>query len=196
MKTIYLTIISSFFLFVSINVSSQTELKNDTYKKNYLGFSAQFYPAGIIPTINYEHFVSEKASFLYRLGANITDRKDFSSENNNEEGAGFGGSFGYRRHFLFNKGRFILGFNTDAWNLWIDWKDNIGLPNETSGTSYIFVLQPWLEAGYFFNLKNTPSKIGITAGFGREINIITNGDDVAQDWIGSISIQYTFALKS
>ncbi len=188
-------IIYSLLLLTTMSLYSQTDIKNKAYKQNYLGVSAQFYPAGIIPTINYEHFVSENASFLYRLGANITDRKDFSSEHDNEKGAGFGGSFGYRRHFLFNKGNLIIGFNTDAWNLWIDWKDNIGLANEITGTSSVFVLQPWLEAGYFFNLKSTASKIGITAGFGREINVITNGEDVAQDWIGSISIQYKFALK-
>ena len=65
----------------------------------------------------------------------------------------------------------------------------------TSGTTYTLVVQPWLEAGYFFNLKNSSSQIGITSGFGREINAISDGKDVAQGWIASVSVQYLISLK-
>ncbi len=167
---------------------------SQTSNKTYFGASAQFYPAGIIATLNSEHFITEKTSLVYRLGGNFVNRQDFSNQNDNEKGSGFGGSFGYRKHFPLKKGSIVVGFNTDVWNLWIDWKNNIGTPNETSGTTYTLVLQPWLEAGYFFNLKNTTSKLGVTAGFGREINAITNGKDVAQDWIASLSVQYQFSL--
>lgn len=160
-----------------------------------LGLSVQLYPAGIIPTINLERYITENESLLFRLGANIVDRQDFSDENDQEEGGGFGGSFGYRKHFPLNKGKIVAGAHLDVWNLWIDWEDNLGTPNESSGTTYTLTLQPWLEAGYFFNIKNSASQLGITAGFGREINAITNGADVAQDWIGSLSLQYYFKLK-
>lgn len=167
--------------------------QSDPGRRTDLGLSVQAYPAGIIPTINAEHYLAEASSLLFRLGANITDRQDFSDENDEEEGAGFGGSFGYRKHFPVGKGKVIAGFNTDIWNLWIDWRDGINTPNPSSGTTYILVLQPWLEAGYFLDL-NTSSRIGITAGFGREINVVTSGDDVAQDFIASISLQYYFSL--
>ena len=127
------------------------------------------------------------------MGGNFTDRQDFSDENDHEEGSGFGGSFGYRRHFPLAKGRLVAGLHLDAWNLWIDWEDSNARP--ISGTTYTLVLQPWLEAGYFFPIKNSASQIGITAGFGREINAITSGEEVAQDWIASLSLHYLFSLS-
>ncbi len=159
-----------------------------------LGLSVQLYPAGIIPTVNLEHYIKEDASILLRLGANITDRQDFSDENDEEEGAGFGATAGYRKHFEMTKGKIIAGLNLDLWNLWIDWRDDVGTVDERSGTSYVFVVQPWLEGGYFFDFRNSDSQLGITLGFGREINLITNGDEVAQDFIGSISLQYMFGF--
>jgi len=161
--------------------------------KNHIGLSAQFYPAGFIPTGNFEHFFNEKSSLVFRLGFNFTDRQDFSDENETEEGEGFGGSFGYRKHFPAGKGRIIAGLNFDIWGLNIDWTDTIN-GNEASGQTDILVLQPWLETGYFLPIKNSNSQLGITLGFGREINVVTNGDDVAQGFIGSLSLQYLFQL--
>lgn len=186
-------IIAMLFLYVS-NSYSQNVTDEDSINKTNFGLSAQFYPAGIIATLNAEHYIEENSSLIFRLGGNFVDRKDFSDENDNEKGSGFGGSFGYRKHFPLKKGRIVLGLNIDAWNLWINWKNNIGEVNAASGTTYTLVLQPWLESGYFFNLKNSSSKIGITAGFGREINAITNGKDVEQDWIASLLLQYQFSL--
>ena len=172
----------------SQNADKQTSKKSRT---NY-GVSLQVYPAGVIPTVNAELYQNEKYSWLFRVGANLTNRRDFSDFHDEEKGGGFGGSAGYRRHIpLANKDELIVGLNTDLWNLWINYADNVGEPIETSGRTYILVLQPWLEGGYFFNLKNT-SKLGITVGFGREFNVITSGEEVEQDLIGSISLQYMF----
>lgn len=173
---------------------SYAQTKEKHSYNNLYGVSFQFYPAGIIATLNAEHFISDNTSLVYRLGGNFANRKDFSNENDHETGSGFGGSLGFKKHFPQKKGSLVAGFNLDVWNLWIDWENNIGLQNETSGTTYTLVAQPWFEAGYLFNLKNTSSKLGLTAGFGREINAITNGKDVAQDWIASLSIQYQFSL--
>lgn len=181
-------------LFISSIAFSQTVQNQNNDGRTDIGLSVQLYPAGIIPTVNLERYLSENSSLLFRLGGNFADRQDFSDVNDNEEGSGFGGTIGYHKHYPLKKGEIIAGFNTDLWNLWIDWRDGIGTPNETSGTTYTLVLQPWLEAGYFFNLNNTKSKLGITAGFGREINVITNGEEVAQDWIASLSLQYKFQL--
>lgn len=185
-----LTIFASILFVGAVSVCASQTLEN----KTLFGLSAQFYPAGIITTINAEHFTTENTSFVYRLGGNFVNRQDFSNENDNETGGGFGGSVGFRKHFPQKKGNFIAGLNLDIWNLWIDWKNDIGLQNQTSGNTYTLVLQPWLEAGYFFNLKNTSSQLGFTAGFGREINAITNGKDVAQDWIASLTVQFQFTL--
>ncbi len=174
---------------------SQTAVKETNNKRMDLGVSVQLYPAGIIPTLNLERYLTERSSLVYRLGANIVDRQDFSDENDEEKGEGFGGSFGYRKHFPLKKGKVIAGINMDIWNLWIDWENDPNSLNMTSGTTYTLVLQPWLEAGYFFDLKNSSSQIGISAGFGREINVITDGKDVEQGWIASVSVQYLFSLK-
>ena len=176
------------------SVTNAQNLANDKpVKRTDLGISVQLYPAGVIPTINLEHYISENSSLLFRLGGNFTDRQDFSDENDHEEGAGFGGSFGYRRHFPLAKGKIVAGLHFDAWNLWIDWEDSNTSP--ISGTTYTLVLQPWLEAGYFIPIKNSSSQIGITAGFGSEINAITSGEEVAQDWIASLSLHYLFSLS-
>ena len=176
-----------FFLAIFLTNAQQAPAKNT------IGLSAQFYPAGFIPTGNFEHFLNEGSSLIFRLGFNFTDRQDFSDENETEEGEGFGGSFGYRKHFPLGKGRIIAGLNVDLWDLTIDWTDTIN-GNATSGETDILVLQPWLEGGYFIPIKNSNSQLGITLGFGREINVVTNGDDVAQGFIGSVSLQYLLQL--
>jgi len=174
-------------------LGAQTSNENQK-PSSFYGISVQAYPAGIIATANLERYISENTSLLFRIGANFTDRQDFSSENDAEEGEGFGGGFGYRKHFPLKTGEVVAGINIDIWNLWIDWRDDVGTTNERSGRTYILVLQPWLEAGYFLPIKNTSAQIGLTLGFGREINVITNGDEVAQDWIASASLHYKFRL--
>ena len=177
--------------FVFSFVALAQDNSQQTNNKVNLGVSIQAYPAGIIPTVNLELFTSEKSSFLFRLGYNIVDRQDFSEFNDTETGGGFGGSVGYRRHFPLNKGKIIAGFNTDIWNLDIDWTEEFS-DFSLSGTTNTLVVQPWLEAGYIYPFKK--SEIGITAGFGREINVITNGEEVEQGFIASILLQYSFSL--
>lgn len=192
MKVHQLILIIIFCITSTLSFSQNTKDQKPEHNSTF-GVSVQVYPSGIIPTINFEYYLTKNTSLQYRLRANIIDRQDYSNENDEEKGLGFGGSFGYRYHVLLKKNEFIIGANLDLWNTWIDWKNNINAI-QTSGNTYTLVLQPWLEAGYFFKLKNT-SKIGFTGGFGREINIISNGKDVAQGWIGSLSIQYYFASK-
>ena len=179
------------FLALGSTWSLKAQKKDDF--KNTLGLSAQVYPAGFIPTINYEHFLNGPSSLLFRFGGNFVDRQDFSDVNETEEGSGFGGTIGYRRHFSLTKGKLVAGLNFDIWNLNIDWTDG---PSNTPnfGRTRTLFLQPWVEGGYFFKIKNTGSQLGVTLGFGREINAITDGEDVAQGFIGSISLQYIIEL--
>ncbi|MFZ1677750.1 MAG: hypothetical protein WAT91_10785, partial [Saprospiraceae bacterium] len=95
-----------------------------------LGVSLQLYPAGIISTIDADLSQNKNASLVVRLGGNFADRKDFSRFHDHEQGAGFGGTLGYRKHFILPKGEFIAGLNTDLWNLWINWKDEGGFIGE------------------------------------------------------------------
>ncbi|MFS4456311.1 hypothetical protein [Maribacter sp. 2304DJ31-5] len=187
-------IIPAISLFFILQAYGQNTQKNSGIDHDgvRLGVSAQFYPAGFIPTVTVEPFLSEDWSLLFRAGANITDRRDFSDENITEEGNGFGGSAGIRKHFPLSTGKIVTSFITDVWSLKIDWTDNDGTP--ISGTTDVVVVQPYLEAGYFYPFKNTTSEVGATIGFGREINVVTNGDDVAQGFILSLALQYNFGL--
>lgn len=189
--------ISRFGLIVILFLSSLSIQAQQTtdYEKLRLGVSAQFYPAGFIPTVVVEPFLSEKWSLLFRAGGNFTDRQDFSEFNDNEEGSGFGGSAGIRRHFPVGVGTVVASFITDVWSLDIEWTnfDDTGAV-ESFGTTDITVLQPYLEGGYFYPFKNSSSQIGATLGFGREINVVTEGAEVAQDFILSLSLQYNFGL--
>lgn len=180
------------FLIISLGIPVTVKAQQEP-SKFLLGASIQAYPAGIIPTINLEHQVKENQSIVYRIGVNIIDRQDFSEENDNETGFGYGGSAGYRLHFPTGKNEFIAGINLDLWNTRIDWQDNLDTAAPTSGTTDTFVVQPWLEGGYFLHLNDT-SKLGVTAGFGREINVITDGDAVGQGFIASLSLQYYIRL--
>ncbi len=181
------------FLVILLSLVSLTAQDNPD-KRTDLGLSVQVYPAGVIPTVNVEHYFNEKSSLLIRAGLNIVDRQDFSDFNETEEGTGYGGSIGYRKHFPSGKGKFIAGLNLDVWSLTIDWTDVGPADDLISGSTYTLVIQPWLEGGYFLPIKNTKSQIGLTLGFGREINAITSGDEVEQGFIASILLQYTFQL--
>lgn len=160
-----------------------------------LGISFQIYPAGLISCITYENYFSKNASLVFRLGYNYADRKDFSPYNDNEKGSGFGGSTGYRKHFQLKKGKIVLGLNCDIWNMWINWQNDIGEPNYTKGQSYTLVVQPWVEGGYFIYSKSNSIQFGITTGFGREINVITDGKDVGQGWMNSILIHVNYVFR-
>jgi hypothetical protein len=178
---------------VSTKASSEN-IDSNKAKRTDLGLSVQWYPAGIITTLNSELFSENKSSMLLRLGGNFANRRDYSPYNDNEKGSGFGGTLGYRWHFYGKCGCFVAGFNTDIWNAWINWKNDIGQANQTQGRTYTLVIQPWIEAGYFANINKSPFQIGLSTGFGRELNIVTKGKAVGQGWINSVSIQIQYSF--
>lgn len=185
------TILFILIIYSCAEMSAQENSANPIY----IGAAVQFYPAGIISTVHADIMIQEKNSIYLRFGGNYANRQDFSNFNDNEKGGGFGGSVGYRRHFLLKKGKLIAGFNTDIWNLWIRWKNEIGTAFQTKGTTYTLVLQPWVEGGYFYPIKSSSIQIGITAGFGKEFNVITDGKKVEADWIGSLKLHFQMALQ-
>ncbi|MEM9648435.1 MAG: hypothetical protein AAF969_08135 [Bacteroidota bacterium] len=187
-------VILGLLLYISGVGAAYSQDNKDTAAQTTLGVSAQLYPAGFIPTLNLEHALNENSSLLVRVGANIVDRKDFSDVNLTEEGEGFGGSVGFRKHYPSGKGKFIAGLNLDIWSLNIDWTDVGPADAPISGSTYTLVIQPWLEGGYFLPIKNTKSQLGLTLGFGREINAITSGEEVEQGFIGSLLLHYQIIL--
>jgi hypothetical protein len=194
MKTCFVIFLVVLILFDNDSFS-QIPKNEINSRKTDIGFGLQFYPAGIITTVNAEIFLEEKSSLFFRSGGNFIDRKDFSTYNENEKGIGFGSTIGYRTYFNIKKGSLVYGLYTDFWSLWINWKNNTNDVNQTQGKTYILVLQPWAEAGYFFNIKQSRVDLGISTGFGREINIVTKGKQVEQGWINSVLLHVEYSIR-
>jgi hypothetical protein len=166
--------------------SNQSAYAQNPPGKWYLGVEFQAYPAGIIPGITGEYQWSETSSLVFRVGANLADRQDFSGLNDDETGWGPGGTVGYR--YQFKNTGWYLGARTDFWWMKIDWQDADEVP--ASGTTRIGVLQPTLEGGYCWNRELWKFGVGTAQGF--EINVISRGEDVGQ---GFISLIQLFAVR-
>jgi len=154
--------------------------------QNTLGPKIQVYPAGYI--------VSAKAAKVGRTnewnvqtGYNFARRQDFG-RHDNEEGGGPGLGIGYRKYLSSSAKGIYLGANMDVWLLRIDWRDRITTfpaPAFDTGTTHITVLQPTVGAGYQYLSVSGLWSASAGVAFGREWNIITNGEPVGQ---GGISL--------
>ena len=182
------------FLFLSITASAQQD-SLQTAPQHHIGLSAQLYPAGYILTSMGTFDLNKSSVVIARIGVNLADRKDFSPYNDNEIGWGFGATIGYRKIIAIKYGEIFGGINLDLWNMWIDWRNDIGKLKETNGKTYTFVVQPWVELGYQYMFKNTPIKVGASFGFGREINVITNGKNVGQGWMRSLTLSILYRIR-
>ena len=181
-----------FMLVITIRLNAQENMTSDQ-KTIQIGAELQFYPAGYMPTITANFFVKEHLAIRVRVGGNFADRSDFSIYNDEEKAKGFGGTIGVQRYFPYWKGNFIVGIYVDGWNMWTDWKDNVDSVHPQSGTTYNFVIQPWINAGYLFQVTKQWNA-GMTFGVGREFNVITHGENVGEGWMGilALSANYTF----
>ena len=150
-----------------------------------VGVKGQWYPAGLIYGIQIEYQFKPHHGLHVLVGYNDTDRKDFSGLNDNEEGGGPGFSVGYRYYLKEDNSGFFGGVRTDFWFMDIDWMDANSTP--TTGTTTITVFQPTFEMGYQL-LINEKTTLGAFLGLGREINIVSNGEDVGQGGITLIGI--------
>ncbi|MGM5469721.1 hypothetical protein ACS386_05545 [Flavobacteriaceae bacterium LMO-SS05] len=185
------------FFFVLFLVSAQgfSQSEESTHKKKIeIGTELQLYPVGYMPMITSNIFIKEDWALRLRLGGNFANRKDFSGFNDDEVAKGFGGSFGLVKYVPYWKGNFVFGGSLDTWNMWTKWKDGINTPNPTSGTTYNLVIQPWMNAGYLYNLSNKWNA-GISLGFGREINVITRGENVGEGWMGIATFSLNYRLN-
>ena len=160
-----------------------------------IGFEIQGYPAGIIPTFTFNIYFSNHLALRLRIGGNLANRRDFSPYNDNERAIGFGGSGGLVAYFPFKNGNITVGTTIDLWNMWTRWKDDIhsSLPRE--GVTYTLVFQPWMNAGYLFNVPGRGMNLGATYGFGKEINVITLGESVGEGWMSSITLTMNISVS-
>lgn len=186
--TLYIAI-----LLVSTQLFSQSDESN-IKRKIEIGTELQVYPVGYMTMITSNIFIKEDLALRFRLGGNFANREDFSGFNDDEVAEGFGGSFGLVKYMPYWKGNFIFGASLDTWNMWTKWKDGINTSNPTSGTTYNLVIQPWINAGYLYNLSNKWNA-GISLGFGREINVITRGENVGEGWMGIATFSLNYVLN-
>lgn len=164
-----------------------------------ISLETQAYPAGIIPGIGISFLLSGASYLTSRVGYNITNRRDFG-KNDNEEGGGPGFSLGYARGDFLTE-NLNLNLRTDLWFMDIDWEqkgliicDPVACPNAVStGTTEIIVLQPTIGLDYNFPLSE---KLFLKPGlsFGFEINVKTEGREVGEGAIllGGLSLGYEF----
>ncbi|MFY0643955.1 MAG: hypothetical protein JXR19_05765 [Bacteroidia bacterium] len=157
------------------------------------GVEYNYYPAGHLIGLQTEIAVkrdSHKDAFQnphhsvnFRLGVNLTDRKDFSKFNDHESGWGYGASVGYRyylsRNWRAGYAGLYFGARSDVWLMNINWEDASQMPS--SGKSSITVVQPTFEIGYKLPIMQYDIILGIANGV--ELNVRTVGDEVGHGWI-------------
>jgi hypothetical protein len=185
------------FLFLcfghQINAQAKFVSNNISLPRFNVGGEAQWYPAGLIFGLRSDLYYNKHENINLRIGYNLTDRQDFSKFNDNEKGGGFGFGVGYRYYVGKRKGIY-LGIRTDFWWLDIDWTDfNESLQIDEMGTTEVVVFQPTIEIGYQFILdKHWIIAPAFTNG--REINVISKGEDVGQGWITLIGLNVSYKL--
>ena len=156
------------------------------------GVEVQQYPTGFLLGVRSEIGLANHHAIDIRVGYNLLDHQDFGVHED-EEGGGFGFTLGYRYYFQPQNEKWFLGVRSDLWFNEVDWMDNIGEVNELSGTTNVMVLQPTAIGGYRF-LINENWVITPTIGFGVEINVKTDGEEVGQGTIllWGVNIGYQF----
>lgn len=151
-----------------------------------VGAEVQAYPAGVIPGVHARWSIDRSSALTARVAANITDRDDYG-EHDDESGDGFGAGVGYRRAVegSLARGGWLWGARIDLWSLEIDWKD----PGPREGTTDVLVLQPTVEFGYGWALDGG-GRLELVGGFGAEINVDTDGEDVGEGAIGLLGLTW------
>ena len=173
-------IVIPFLLFLAQFISIQTIFGQDYDQPSFdIGIEFQAYPTGLLPGIRGTFPISTKDALHLRVGLNLIDHRDLG-ENDDETGSGFGFSIGYEHYFGENLTRWFLGARTDFWFNSINWKNDIGQPNQSSGNTEITVFQPTAIGGYLFEFSSGNLIFAPSLGFGFEINIKENGREVGE----------------
>ena len=149
------------------------------------GAEAQAYPAGVIVAGHVQYALADEQALTFRVGYNFTERGDFG-EHDDEDGGGPGFGVGYRYDFAApGENGWLLGGRLDLFFLEIDHETD--LP-PASGTTDVVVLQPTIEGGYGWWLRN--GRVEVTLAGGAEINVDTDGEDVGEGAIGLLGVTY------
>ena len=138
------------------------------------GLEVRVYPAGVIVDSQTLWPTGDRDAWHFEVGANITDRRDFG-EQDDEEGSGAGVGFGWRRYEDEARMGLFWGARADLWSLEIDWEDDDG----PEGTTDVIVLQPTVEVGRAWGMGG-PWVFEASLALGAEINVDTDGEDVGE----------------
>jgi hypothetical protein len=141
----------------------------------------QLYPTGMLPGFRIEKGFGTRHALSIRAGYNVV-RHGGAGKHDDERGGGAGFTLGYKRYFSDGFRGWFAGVKNDLWFNEIDWKDNIGQPGETAGTTRITVVQPTAEAGFLFEFGRT-WVFAPTLAFGFEINVKTKGEPTGEGTI-------------
>ena len=175
--------ITFLLLFIISFYSSATAQTDGTLD---IGLEVQAYPTGIISGLRIEKGFAGKHALHLRLGYNWIRHRDLGVHED-ERGAGYGFTLGYKRYFSSDFQGWFLGLRSDVWWNKLDWKDNIDSATEVRGETNITVIQPTLKAGYSFLLANDWF-FSPTLAFGYEVNVQTDGASVGEGAIVLLGI--------
>ena len=154
-----------------------------------LGVEVQQYPAGTIPTIRARVELADQLALVMNAGLNITYRRDLGVQDD-ERGVGFGGGMAIRYFPLARSTRLHLGARVDVFYLPITY-DTEGGTAETDAV----VLMPTAHLGWTFRLGPQDRwLIEPSVSFGREFNVVEDGEPVGEDFIGLIGVAVAYRL--
>lgn len=182
-------ILINIFLFWSQGVSGQDTPENNSRWVD-IGTEAQIYPAGFIISARSMFAVSSHGNLIFRIGYNLAMRENFG-EHDNEEGGGPGISVGYRYYFNGKQKGFFVAARIGLWFMNIDWQDNLTAGGNRDAETFIMVVQPTFAGGYQYLMPDKKWAFGLSAAFGIEWNVITNGADVGQGGISILLLSVT-----
>lgn len=164
-----------------------------------ISLDSQIYPAGIITGLRFDVPISDQAQVFARGGFNITDRRDWGEQKEEEgQGFGFGGGIEFTNS---NYERLSMILRTDIWFLNIDWqKPTVICPivppcfeSDTPQSTKVTVLQPTIGFGYQIPVSGS-FFLKPSLNLGYEINVHTRGEEVGEGTIilGGIQAGYRF----
>lgn len=156
-------------------------------QKNAFGLEFQAYPTGLIPSLRYEHALSNHDFVLVRIGYNWFRHRDLGIHDN-EKGDGIGFSIGYKKRLALNASAWSFSFKNDFWWNKVAWYDVSSSNQKITGETDLVVLQPSIEAAYQLEITDTFT-IAPSIAFGFEWNVKTKGEPTGEGAILLIGIQ-------
>ncbi len=151
-----------------------------------LGWDLEAYPAGVVGAVRLEQDLSADSAISYRVGWDQSDRRDWG-KHDHESGGGPGLGLGYTHWMEPGHQGWFWGGQIDLWQLDIDWRDD---SPARRGSTDVFMVQPTALLGYSLAARSS-WRLDWTVSLGAEINVDTDGEDVAQGAVLLLGLRLT-----